>query len=180
MSNYISKYSGVEIDTAIEKLQGPLSIEEGGTGSKTAEGAVANLGIREELDDINSQLNSYLINKEYGSSKIIPMPYDVLKYYDLNSLYGTSGSDNKQYFKNILRRICELYPNHSDAMWIGLLYPNSEGNGIINIYNTSIINSSTGLPQYSSGLFHSLGSSIYLFGTLDYSFYCYLITGTEV
>lgn len=57
MSNYTSKHSGVEIDAAVEKLQGPLSIAGGGTGSETAEGAVVSLGIREELDDIKYDAN---------------------------------------------------------------------------------------------------------------------------
>ena len=54
---------------------------------------------------------------------------------------------------------------------MGKVTPSSLANTSIFIYNTSQIDATSGLPQYSSGSYTHLGGNIYTFGTYNYAFY---------
>ena len=54
---------------------------------------------------------------------------------------------------------------------MGKVTPSSIANTSIFIYNTSQIDATSGLPQYSSGSYTHLGGNIYTFGTYNYAFY---------
>lgn len=121
----------------------------------------------------NSDLSSNLfLGKdvdEFSSSKIIIFP--SIAYGKLDTLYGTTGTEDDKYFKNLLRWLCENYSSHEGYVFIGRVNPNSAGIAIIHIYNTSLVDSTTKLPQYSSGLYVRLGNAPMNFGTSTYTYY---------
>ena len=94
--------------------------------------------------------------------KIHPLPY---VHYNLIDPTHT----NSVYFKELLKWICRNYPNLDECrIFIGNACPNSQGICMIHIYDTNI--TKDGLPQYSSGMYNTLGNKIILFGTYDYVF----------
>lgn len=83
----------------------------------------------------------------------------------------TTSTSDAEWLKCLLREICTTYPNEV-GLFKGFMTPNSSGYFEVYIYNTSAVNSTTGLPQHSYGTFRKYSSSFYVFGTSDYSFYC--------
>lgn len=84
---------------------------------------------------------------------------------------GDTSHTTSVYFKALLKWICSNYPNKIECTFLGRVTPNSVANTFIFIYNTSQIDATSGLPQYSSGSYTHLGGNIYTFGTYNYAFY---------
>lgn len=78
--------------------------------------------------------------------------------------------ETSEYLKQWLIWICANYPGKSGATFIGSCTPNSSGVIICYIYDTSLVNSE-GLPQYATGQYTALSSSIFTFGTNSHAFY---------
>ena len=88
-----------------------------------------------------------------------------------SSYIGDSNYTDSVYFKALLKWICQNYKNKENYTFIGRVCPNSAGYASIYIYNTSNIDSTSGLPQCSSGTYTALNGSMYTFGTQQYAFY---------
>lgn len=88
-----------------------------------------------------------------------------------NANIGDASHTTSVYFKALLKWICSNYPNKIECTFLGKVTPNSIANTSIFIYNTSQIDATSGLPQYSSGSYTHLGGNIYTFGTYNYAFY---------
>ena len=84
---------------------------------------------------------------------------------------GDASHTTSVYFKALLKWICSNYPNKIECTFLGKVTPSSIANTSIFIYNTSQIDATSGLPQYSSGSYTHLGGNIYTFGTYNYAFY---------
>ena len=104
-------------------------------------------------------------------TKIIAIPKVP---YDVIDVTHTT----EKYLKNLLIWICDNYPTEMSTTFIGTACPNNEGPVSINIYDTHDVNND-GLPRYSSGRFSTFGSSIYTFGTINFSYYIWKVEGTE-
>lgn len=91
-------------------------------------------------------------------------------YYSVLDL-NVQLNDRTNYFKAVIKKICEIFPNESGT-FIGRAIPDSQGWYAVYIYNTNNL-SEDGLPRYSSGHFFSYGASNILnrFGTQDYEWY---------
>lgn len=88
-----------------------------------------------------------------------------------NANIGDASHTTSVYFKALLKWICSNYPNKIECTFLGKVTPSSIANTSIFIYNTSQIDATSGLPQYSSGSYTHLGGNIYTFGTYNYAFY---------
>lgn len=88
-----------------------------------------------------------------------------------NTNIGDASHTTSVYFKALLKWICSNYPNKLECTFLGKVTPSSLANTSIFIYNTSQIDATSGLPQYSSGSYTHLGGNIYTFGTYNYAFY---------
>lgn len=88
-----------------------------------------------------------------------------------NANIGDASHTTSVYFKALLKWICSNYPNKIECTFLGKVTPSSKANTSIFIYNTSQIDATSGLPQYSSGSYTHLGGNIYTFGTYNYAFY---------
>lgn len=88
-----------------------------------------------------------------------------------NANIGDASHTTSVYFKALLKWICSNYPNKFECTFLGKVTPSSLANTSIFIYNTSQIDATSGLPQYSSGSYTHLGGNIYTFGTYNYAFY---------
>lgn len=147
-----------------------------------------NQEITKNKNDIE-QLNTNINNMGVSSKNAIP---GVLKTFKLPS--GSSSNSVKStnfyflpnigyevvdpthstevYFKELLKYICSKYSNEMepDCICFFNARPNSQGFSVLQIYNVKNVNSE-GLPQYSTGLFLSLGGSIYTYGTSGYVYF---------
>ena len=88
-----------------------------------------------------------------------------------NTALTTSTAD-AEWLKCLLREICATYKGES-GLFKGFMSPNSNGYFEVYIYNTSTVDSTTGLPQYSYGTYTKYSSAHYIFGTSAYSPFCY-------
>lgn len=104
--------------------------------------------------------------------EIIPLPKVPFELIDPTHTTVT-------YLKNLLKWICTNYPNKQFCVFIGVASPNSAGEVIIHIYDTSVTNSD-GFPQYASGLYQSIGGDVTEFGTNNYAWYYRAMLTTEV
>lgn len=163
----------------------PIDVKKGGVGVAFGKPAEKDGLECDFTADFNSTLTSKMfLGKDidgYSSSKIVIIP--TISYSTLNALYGTTGSADETYFKNLLRWICANYSGYGGSIFICRVQPNSAGIGIINIYDTNIVDATTGLPQYSSGLYIRLGNMAYEFGTSSYTYYTrspFLTTGGTI
>lgn len=85
----------------------------------------------------------------------------------------TSASDS-DFYQAWLKKICEIYPNRASYTFVAHATPNSRRMVMCFIYNTSTVNSTTGLPEASFGVSFSYSAYNYLcgrFGTNSYSYY---------
>lgn len=102
--------------------------------------------IRGDSFALNSKVD-YMINEikstPAGTSKIIISDIPPAEI-------GGTGLGNEEYFKRTVKKLCEVYPNKSDTLFVGRGRPDSQWFYEICIYNTSEVNSE-GLPRYSFG-----------------------------
>ena len=82
---------------------------------------------------------------------------------------NTSGDDN--FRKGAIKLLCQNNRGLSNVNVFGAYHPNSQGPLIGQIYNTSTVDSTTGLPQYSTFWGSNLAGSIEIFGTTSYNYY---------
>lgn len=80
----------------------------------------------------------------------------------------TTSSTMAEWQAALLKAICAKYPNRTDTIFKGRLQPSSHAWYEVFIYNTS--NLSSGLPQYSFGLWRQYVDSFVKFGTVAYDF----------
>ena len=94
--------------------------------------------------------------------------------------FDGQSTNTSTYLKDVLKWLCVEYPNHDNFTFFANVNPNSSGFAIINIYSTNNVDSSTGLPQYSSGIYVPLGDNkvIHKFGTYSYNYHFNSITGS--
>lgn len=90
--------------------------------------------------------------------------------YTASSL--NTGTDTNDFIKGFLKWLCNTYPNDTYTTYIGQIEPNAQGTIIVHIYNNSRKNSSTGLPEYSSGIYINLGRTLE-FNTNSYTYASY-------
>ena len=86
-----------------------------------------------------------------------------------NTDYGieaTSGVYINDLMPQILKKICEEYPNYTGTIFKGAATPSSRAYFEVLIYDTSIVDSTTGLPQYAFGKCKQ-------YQNVEYSFYVY-------
>lgn len=88
-----------------------------------------------------------------------------------NANIGDTSYTSSVYFKALLKWICSNYPNKANHTFIGRVSPNSQAYASIYIYDTSKIDATSGLPEYSSGSYVQISGNIYTFGTYNYAFY---------
>ena len=85
----------------------------------------------------------------------------------------TTSTGDPEWLKALLKALCTTYPKES-GIFRGYISPNSEGYYEVAIYATQTVDSN-GLPQYSYGTFRKYSTNYWIFGTSNYSFYCYQI-----
>lgn len=104
----------------------------------------------------------------------VPMIHvDGPDYSYLNGLYGTSGTSDITYYRNLLKWLCS-YGASLDASNTGMVFtgnarPNSQGWYSVQIY--SVKDLQDGLPRYSSGIINNL-NTIWEFGTIVFDYKC--------
>lgn len=155
----VTATSGANISTAIipaatDKTAGVIT-----TGTQTFNG--------------NKTFNNSIIVNDYLASKTITNT-NITKLILLSTPQENIGDTSHTisvYFKALLKWICSNYPNKIECTFLGRVAPNSMSNTSIFIYNTSKIDATSGLPEYSSGSYTHLGGNIYVFGTYNYAFY---------
>ncbi len=67
------------------------------------------------------------------------------------------GHNTNLFLKNWIKKMCELYPNKENIMFIGLAAPNTVGMIECFIYDTSRVNSE-GNPEYAVITFNSIST----------------------
>ena len=90
--------------------------------------------------------------------------------YSFNDLGIASDVGLSTFFETWTKKICAMYPNRTNDIFIGSATPNSRGVVMCEIYNTSAL--TNGLPEYATGCYFPLGSTgrFYTFGTYSYSY----------
>lgn len=84
------------------------------------------------------------------------------------SSLGTSATI-EEYIKLYIKSICSKYPG-KHGVFRGKCSPNSVAYVEVYIYDTSTVNSTTGLPQYCFGTWRQYSNTFYKFWTADYIF----------
>ena len=84
------------------------------------------------------------------------------------SSLGTSAAI-EEYIKLYIKSICSKYPG-KHGVFRGKCSPNSVAYVEVYIYDTSTVNSTTGLPQYCFGTWRQYTNTFYKFWTADYTF----------
>ena len=93
-------------------------------------------------------------------------------FEDLNSAYGTTGTESETYFKNMIRWICDTARSRG---WSGPVYatgvahPNSQSLYNLFIYGVNDYDATTGMPNYAEGSYVSFNEVRY-FGTFQYNY----------
>lgn len=113
----------------------------------------------------NVYINQLIAGKSidgWTASQFIIIP--KVHYNALDSTHTT-----ETYLGNLIKWICQKYPNREGYTYIGQAIPNATGNVSIYIYNTSDLKN--GYPRYAVGFFYNLGGTISSFGTNEYGLY---------
>ncbi len=106
-----------------------------------------------------------LISSDKPNSKNTPLyilPY--VSYAEIAPSHETG-----DYLKALLKWICRNYPNVEGGLWLGRANPNSAGQIIIDIYDTSDVDGD-GMPKYCCGTYRNLTGEIVTFNTNAYEF----------
>ncbi len=110
------------------------------------------------------------ISKKFSDSpRIIQSPVFILPYIDWHFFVSTNDFD--EVIKGLLKWICINYPNVKHGTWIGTINPSFQCSVTINIYDTALTDSTTGLPQYSSVMYGAPSMIVLgLCGTYNYGY----------
>ena len=179
-STYV-KYKSIKFSAVTDKV---YLLESNGANSATAvSGPDISTAIIPAATDkaagvITTGIQTFSGNKIFNDSVTIN---DCLTSKNINNTIATKltlfstpqieNSSTSSYFKELLKWICLNYTNKVDYIFKGRVAPNSFGSVNIFIYNTNDIDSTTGLPKFSSGTYTQVGGTIYTFGTNNYVFY---------
>lgn len=179
-STYV-KYKSIKFSAVSDKV---YLLESNGANSATAvSGPDISTAIIPAATDkaagvITTGIQTFSGNKTFNDSVTIN---DCLTSKNINNtiitkltLFSTPRIENSStsaYFKELLKWICINYTNKVDYLFKGRVAPNSFGSVNIFIYNTDDVDSTTGLPKFSSGTYTQVGGTIYTFGTNNYVFY---------
>lgn len=179
-STYV-KYKSIKFSAVTDKV---YLLESNGANSATttSEPDISTAIIPAATDKaagvITTGIQTFSGNKTFNDSVTIN---DCLTSKNINNtittkltLFSTPQIENSStlnYFKELLKWICLNYTNKVDYIFKGRVAPNSFGSVNIFIYNTDDVDSTTGLPKFSSGTYTQVGGTIYTFGTNNYVFY---------
>ena len=111
------------------------------------------------------------ISGAVSNGKVRFIPHTT--YSSLNT-----STDRNDFITTFLNWICDTYPNDYDTTYIGQITPNAQGTIIVHIYNNSDRHMTTGLPQYSSGLYVNLDQP-FGFNTYAYNYSAYDLAKTS-
>lgn len=117
--------------------------------------------------DVNGPAQFYVPGASGGGeAKTIILP----PTYSATAVGTTSGATD--YYQKLLAKICQDFSG-TNLLLFGATQPASRGILLLFIYNTAMVDQTTGLPQYSHGLVIPYGSSAYPFkiGTANYTYY---------
>lgn len=130
---------------------------------KSADTALQNGKVNKSGDIMTGdlQLNKALLSKK-GDNPIFVLPF--VPFSEIDPTH-----DTVTYLKELLKWICQNYPNVSGGTWLGRVQPNSAGFCTVSIYDTNEVNAE-GLPRYSDGHYGDISANIYHFGTNDFSY----------
>lgn len=103
-------------------------------------------------------------NNSIGDSSIVDV--GNISYHTVTPDYTSGG---QQFYEAWLAYVASHFTN--GALHIGTINPNSKGPILGNIYSVDLVDETTGLPQYSTFLFHNLGGDLESFGTHNYTYY---------
>lgn len=78
--------------------------------------------------------------------------------------------DTNAYYKALVKWVCARYPNIENGLWLGLVKPSSISICMLEIYNTSKLNSS-GYPEWAVGINIHLDGTINTFGFSSYNWF---------
>ena len=106
-----------------------------------------------------------LISADKPNSKNTPLY--ILPYVSYEEI--APSHDTGDYLKALLKWICRNYPNVEGGLWLGRANPNSAGQIIIDIYDTSDVDGD-GMPKYCCGTYRNLSGEIVTFNTEAYEF----------
>ena len=118
-------------------------------------------GVLAEVTNLNSP---NFLSASDKSKTVATVPYYSCD--QLNSEFGTSGTDTETYLKNWVKKIVKSHSNLSGIVIIGTANPNAAGTIIFRAYECTNYNN-TGFPQYCEGQYFGLWSSYHTFGTYD-------------
>ena len=90
--------------------------------------------------------------------------------YTNAELHTTTSTSDADCLQAVLKKLCRDYPNKTLAMFKGIYKQNNCGYFEVLIYDTSEVDSTTGLPRYSFGTATKLGAKFYKFGTSEYAY----------
>ena len=126
------------------------------------------------------EINIRKIQKPEGGVRIVFCKDNIAAggqtFVDDNTKTLTTSSSLEEWMKVLLREICKEYSGDPHTgIFKGKINPSSTATYEVYIYDTTIINSTTGLPQYSFGLFQRYGHVLYMFGTNAYAFHAYTV-----
>ena len=97
----------------------------------------------------------------YGRVRIVPK-------YTYTSL-GLSSGTNLAFFSAWMKKVCEVYPSVTFTTFIGSVSPDSQGTIVWHVYDTSDVDGTTGLPNYSSGVYIPISNDYVIrFNTYTY------------
>lgn len=119
--------------------------------------------------EIDGAIEGKTIAGASSQNKVFVVPYYA---------YSDFGSDTTDtaFLQHWISAVCAAYPNVASGLFVGAGRPNSQGYLTCQIYNTSVRDATTGLPQYCSGMYMGLNGlvifrcSAYTFSSKTYGF----------
>ena len=95
---------------------------------------------------------------------------DITNDVQLDTYTLDSSSSDSAWLQGVVKTLCRKYPNKTGLVFKGIIVPNSRGYFEVCIYDTNMVNSSTGLPQYCFGTWRHWQNTFAVFSTNAYSF----------
>lgn len=150
-----------------------ISSTAGTTGTSINGSANASLVIPTTLtgfSSISSTSFSASSGKYYGRAGNLPLLVPAAGDFYFQSADPSNTSGDSNFRKKAIKFLCNKNANF-DGVVVGRYHPNSHGILVGDIYDSSTIDSTTGLPQYSTFWGSNLGGNIVIFGTENYNYY---------
>ena len=111
------------------------------------------------------------LQAEYKDNGIALGPSGLMRIPAVTYNAATPGytSGGETFYKAAIKYIAQNYSTAGNL--IGTFTPNSQGPFIGHIYNNKEQDANTGLPRYSTFIFHNLNAGLQSFGTYNYNYY---------